>query len=151
MTTWILIADTSRAKLLSAELPEEAWTPVETFENTSAHLTSKELSPTPPGKMKQSGATKSRHTALEPRTTPKEAELERFVHRLVNYLEDAMARRAYDRLALVAPPRLLGMLRKALGKQIASRMQAAIDKDLVALDNDEIRERLSAEVFAASS
>jgi protein required for attachment to host cells len=151
MTTWILIADTARAKLLTTELPEQAWTVVEAFENAGAHLTSKDLSPTPPGKMKQSGDAKSRHTSFEPRTTPKAAELDRYVQRLTNFLEEATARRGYDRLVLVAPPHLLGMLRNQLGKQSAARMQAAIDKDLVALDNDEIRERLSAEVFAASS
>lgn len=150
MTTWILVADMSQAKLFAAELPEQPWALVDRFENASAHLTSKELSPTPPGKMKQSGAAKSRHTALEPRSTPKEAELERYAQHLVTVLDDGTAHGAYERLVLVAPPRLLGILSKTLGKQSSARVQTTVAKDLVALDNQEIRARLSAEVFAAS-
>ncbi|MGD9722938.1 MAG: host attachment protein [Pirellulales bacterium] len=148
MTTWILVGDASRAKLFTVELPEQPWSLVEEFENASAHVTSKELSPTAPGKTKMSGSTRSRHTALEPRTTPKEAELERFVQRLVDHLQLAAARREFDRLVLVAPPHFLGLVHAKLDKQTARQLAATIDKDLVMLADREIRERLSDEVFA---
>lgn len=148
MTTWILVGDTARAKLFSVELPQQPWTLLAEFSNAGAHATSKELSPTPPGKMKQSGSGKSRHTALEPRMTPKEAEAERFAHQLGERLNSATAGREYDRLLLVAPPHFLGMLRDKLDKQTLKLLQSAVDKDLVMLEDREIRERLQSDVFA---
>ena len=38
MTTWILVADTSRAKLFSVELPEMPWTALEEIENAKRPL-----------------------------------------------------------------------------------------------------------------
>ena len=147
MTTWILVGDTSQAKLFSVELPEQPWSLLEEFKNASAHVTSKELSPTPPGKMRQSGAGKSRHTAFEPKMTPKEAESERFAQHLSDHLKAATALRKFDKLLLVAPPHFLGMLHGKLDKQTAKQLQGIVDKDLVMLEDREIRERLIAQVF----
>jgi protein required for attachment to host cells len=148
MTTWILVGDASHAKIFTVELPEQPWSLVEEFKNPDAHLTSKEISPTPPGKMKQSGSGKSRHTAFEPRTSPKEAEIERFVQQLCDHLKAGTELRKFDRLILVAPPHFLGMLHNKLDQQTARHLQGTVDKDLVMLGDREIRERLNPQVFA---
>jgi protein required for attachment to host cells len=148
MTTWILVSDASQAKLFTTELPEQPWSIVAEFTHPAAHKTSKDLSPTEPGKSQQSGSAKSRHTALEPSITPKEAETLHFIQELRDYLESATAARKYDRLLLVAPPRFLGLLHEKLDKQTAHRLVGTVDKDLVMLENREIRERLVPLAFA---
>lgn len=150
MTTWILVSDASHAKLFATELPEQPWSVIAEFTNPAAHKTSKDLSPTEPGKSRQSGSPKSRHTAFEPSIAPKEAETVHFVQQLRDYLDRATASNKFDRLLLVAPPHLLGLLHEKLDKQTAHRLMGTVDKDLVMLDNREIRERLIPVAFAQS-
>ncbi len=46
-------------------------------------------------------------------------------------LDAGAARRRFDRLVLVAPPKTLGALRRALGELARSRVAAELKKDLV--------------------
>lgn len=148
MTAWILVSDASRAQLLSTELREDPWTLVEDFQHPAGREMSREISPSsPPGRAEQSQGHGARHTALEPRTTPKEAEFVRFAHHLADYLERAIAARKYDYLVLVAPPHFLGTLRGALGNQAAGHVRAAVNKELAGLTPAELRERLIDAVF----
>ena len=148
MTAWILVGDTGHAQLFSAELREDAWTLVEKFENPAGCERSREISDDgPPGRAKQSAAPGAPHAALEPRTSPKEAEAERFAQQLSTFFEEAIAKRRYDSLVLVAPPHFLGQLKKSLGRQAAKHLRATVDKDLSALDGVAARERLVDEVF----
>jgi protein required for attachment to host cells len=150
MTAWILVADTAGARLFSTELPERPWALVETFEHPEGHEFSREIRPSsPPGRAEQSTAYGARHTAMEPRTTPKEAESIRFAQLLAERLEQGASARSYDYLVLVAPPHFLGTLRTALGDQAAKHVRAAIDKELTRLEPAELRERLIDAVFPA--
>ena len=154
MTAWILVSDASRAKLFSAELREDAWSLVNDFEHPEGREPSREISPTsPPGRSQKSKGPGpgGRRTALEPRTWPKEAEAERFAHKLGTYLEEAIANRQFDYLVLVAPPHFLGILKGSLGRQAAKHLRATVDKDLSTLDAAELRERLVEAVFPLKS
>jgi protein required for attachment to host cells len=97
--------------------------------------------------MQMSKSHGARHTAVEPQTTPKEAEAERFAQHLASYLEHAIAERQFDYLVLVAPPRFLGTLHAALGRQAAKHLRTTINKDYSTLAAAELRERLIDEVF----
>jgi protein required for attachment to host cells len=148
MTMWILVSDNSRAKLFSAELRENDWTLAETFEHPEGRQTSSEISPSsPPGRMQQSKAHGARHTAMEPHTSPKEAEAERFARHLGHYLEEATARNQFDSLVVVAPPHFLGILRAALGKQTVRHLRNTVNKDLITLDAKDTRQKLLDAVF----
>jgi protein required for attachment to host cells len=148
MTAWILVSDAGRAKLFSAELREDDWSLVKSFEHPEGRELSREINPTsPPGRAEQSKAPGGPRTALDPRTWPKEAEAERFAQQLGSYLQDAIARRQFDYLVLVAPPHFLGTLKAALGRQAARHLRATVDKDLSTLDAAELRRRLVDAVF----
>ncbi len=101
----------------------------------------------PPGRGQQGGAQGGRRTSLEPRTWPKEAERQRFAQRLSAYLEEAIAKRQFDSLVLVAPPHFLGTLKDSLGKQTAKHVRTTIDKDLSTLGAADLRQRLVDSVF----
>jgi protein required for attachment to host cells len=148
MTAWILVSDSGGARLFSALLGEDNWSLVKDFKHPEGREMSRDIRPSsPPGRMQQSKAPGGRRTAMEPRTSPKEAEAERFAEHLANYLEDATARREFDSLVLVAPPHFLGMLRGALRRQSAHHLRATVDKDLSSLDVHDLRERLADIVF----
>ncbi len=152
MTTWILVADAGRAKLYSAELRADKWSLIKEFEHPEGRQTSSEISPSsPPGSSEQSQGHGARHTAYEPRTTPKKAETDRFAQHLADHLEKATASREFDALVLVAPPRFLGMLRGALGQQAAKQLRTSVDKDLSMFSVEALREHLTDVVFPSTS
>lgn len=153
MTTWILVTDASRAKLLSTEVREDDWSLVKEFEHPEGREMSREISPSsPPGRMQQRSKTPgARHTAVEPHTTPKQAEADRFAQHLADYLEKGTTRRAFDYLVLVAPPHFLGTLKASLGRQAAKHLRATVDKDLSMFQPAEIRQRLLDTVFPQNS
>ena len=152
MTAWILVSDASRAALFSAELREDEWSPVQTFDHPEGRESGREIGSTAaPGRMLKSKGPGGRHTALEARTSPKEVEAERFARQLGDYLEDAVARRQFDYLVLVAPPHFLGVLKGCLGPQATKHVRRAVDKDFSMLNAAEIRARLVDEVFPPAS
>jgi len=143
MTTWILVCDASRAKLFSAELPEDDWSRLREFDDPEGRKTSKEIEPSAqPGRMQESRSVGARRSSMEPHTTPKEKEAEWFAKELAKFLEEATAKNEFDALVLAAPPHFLGMLNGALTKQSAKHLRATVDKDLVMLNDAEIRQRL---------
>jgi protein required for attachment to host cells len=151
VTTWILVSDTSRAKLFSAEKREGDWALVKDFEHPEGREFSKEIRPSgPPGRMQKSKGAGSR-SSMEPHTWPKEAEAERFAEHLAQYLDEALGKRAFEALVLVAPPHFLGMLHGTLGKQTGKHLKATVDKDLVMLESADIRERLLDVAFPPKS
>ena len=57
MTAWILVADASRARLLSAELREDTWSLVEDFEHSKGREPGREIGPqAAPGRMLSSAS-----------------------------------------------------------------------------------------------
>ncbi len=147
MTAWILVSDLSRAKLFTAELREDPWTLLQEFDHPQGREFSREIRPgSPPGRMQQSRGNGAR-AAMEPHTTPKEAEAERFARHLAEFLENAQARRQFDHVTLVAPPHLLGLLHAALGRQTTKHLRAMVDKDYVSLNAQELYKRLIEHVF----
>jgi protein required for attachment to host cells len=150
MTAWILVSDASRAKLYSTELREDDWSLVKEFEHPEGRELSREIADTsPPGRGQQGQAQGGRRTSYEPRTWPKEAEAQRFAQQLSSYMEEAVAKRQFDYLTLVAPPHFLGVLKGSLGHQAAKLLRTTVDKDLSNLGARELRDRLVNTIFPA--
>jgi protein required for attachment to host cells len=127
-TTWLLVADASGARVFAADpaagtLVRE---PVMTFEGDTAQ--SREIASDRPGRTFDR-AGEGRH-AKEPPTDPQRYEKERFAKHLVDALEKALATAAFDRLAVVAPPQMLGDLRAAYGDGLQKAIVKETAKDL---------------------
>lgn len=73
--------------------------------------------------------------------TPGEAEEQRFVHALVGVLERGLADTHFHHLVVVAPPKLLGLLRGGLTPPLAQRLRASTHKDWGHLPDGELVER----------
>lgn len=69
-------------------------------------------------------------------------EAEGFARRVVQHLTEARQQGRFDELRIVAAPRFLGMLRKAMDKQVSDAVTEEVNKDLIHMDNREITERL---------
>jgi len=85
---------------------------------------------------------------MEPPTPRKKVEMEKFARQLAKALDDALVRKAYDRLVLVAPPEFLGILRATLPERVEARVAASVEKDYLHLDPPSVRERLEQQLEA---
>jgi protein required for attachment to host cells len=138
--TWIIIADGARAHIVCNDGIGKGVTPVLDRDLKSAWVPTRALGTDRPGRTFES-ADSSRH-AMEPRVDWHRFEKHQFVEKMAKLVNKAASRRTYDRLVLVAPPEILGVLRAALSEPAKKRVVAELAKDLTSVPVREIPERL---------
>jgi protein required for attachment to host cells len=129
--TWILIADDGSARVVSSAGKESALQPVDDLQLQDHQLPDRELGGDRPGRAFDR-AGEARH-GMKPRTDPHLVEEERFARKIVSALERAARRQGFDRLVLVAPPKLMGMLRGRLPPNLMDKVEGELTKDLTKL------------------
>jgi protein required for attachment to host cells len=139
-TIWVLVADSARARLFQAAGPGGHLEEMTDLVMPSSRLQEQDLVSDRPGRAFDI-AGEGRH-AMEPRTSAKEVESDRFAARIAALLESERQQGSYARLVLVASPAFLGQLRSALSDQVHALVGLELDKHLVQLRADEIREHL---------
>lgn len=112
-TTWIVSADSARAKVLQVADREHGLVEIEDLLN-------------PEGKLHEGDLV----TDTKEPSDAVEHSVDIFSKRVGEYLEKARTQRRYDRLYLVAPPKFLGRLRSQLGKEVEKLVCDELDKDL---------------------
>ena len=137
--TWIVLADAASARMYAPQANGRDWTLVAELAHPQSRAKDSELGRGKPGRVKQSAGGRS---AMEPHTPRKKVEMEKFARQIAQALDDALVRKAYDRLVLVAPPAFVGLLRGTLAERVAQRISATVEKDYLHLDPPELRERL---------
>jgi protein required for attachment to host cells len=85
----------------------------------------------------------ARRSAMEQTDWHDQAE-RRFLQRLAGHLDAAVNAGKVKSLIVVAPPRALGVLRRAYSHNLRAALRAEIDKDLVKLPVHEIEKHLAA-------
>ena len=148
-TTWIIAADSSRARILQVMDRDARLAEVEDFVNPSARLNEREMTTDAEPRFNGhggvgkagSGRTGGPGNDREAKTKG-EHETEVFVRQIGDYLDKARNAHRYDRLHLVAPPKFLGQLRKELGKEVQKCVTSELPKDLSWLDERELEARL---------
>ena len=129
-TTWVLIADGARARLLAQDKPFDHLKPaLEQEEFTGSTAQSKEIGSDRPGRSFDSSGLGGRH-AMAPPTDPQRYAKFAFARELAERLEEAAYAGRFDRLILVAAPKTLGDLRELLPGPVKAKIVAEIDKDL---------------------
>jgi protein required for attachment to host cells len=137
-TTWILIADGARARLLEQERKSRHFNPTSEQEFFGSRAQSKEIASDDRGRSFDSAArgqpgdvgTGGHRHGMEPRTDPQRYAEYAFARDLSDHLEKAANEHRFDRLVLVAAPKALGDLRDLLPKTVHGKIVAEIDKDL---------------------
>ncbi|CAM3771693.1 Host attachment protein [Bordetella sputigena] len=101
----------------------------------------RDLGAAPPGRV--TGPMGMPRSAVEAPDLHERAEAE-FLHRFVHALDEHTRRMPQARLIIVAPPRVLGRLRKALSPTLRDRLFAEIPRNVALHTVDEIKNKLSA-------
>lgn len=134
--TWVLVADSARARLFQIGKGMPAMTEVACYSNSesrsSAHDSVAERLPRTFDSMGF-----SRHS-IEPHTPLREKNAQHFAQLLGEVLKQGQIASRYDQLVLVAPPRFLGALHKRLDKALHECVVKEIAHDLVASTPSEI-------------
>jgi protein required for attachment to host cells len=138
--TWMGVCEGARACVFRLETAPRAWVFVKAFEHPASRAHVSELVTDRPGRS-QTRLRGTYGSGLE-RTLPHRTELRRFAHELATYLNDGARVRAFDRLVLVAPPKLLGMLREELSPTAQACVTRELAHDYTKLDARELDEHL---------
>ncbi len=137
---WVIVADSGKARIFSADTPIGALTEREAFVNPEVRVKQMELRTDRPGQTSESAGEGRRAKAVE--VEPKDQERIRFAKLLAERLERARLENAFERLALVAAPAFLGLLRESITTPLRAHVSLEVDKDYVSLAPAELRARL---------
>ena len=128
-TTWILTANSSRARLFEVDPTGDAPREVADFANPAGRAHERDLRSDAAGRYYGRGERQQGHAA-----TTKEGfgdhETERFAESLREYLEHARGENRFGQLWIVAGPSFLGELRRNFGKPLLERVELTVNKDL---------------------
>jgi protein required for attachment to host cells len=136
-TTWIVAADSSRAKVLQVADRERKLLEVEDLHNPEARLQDRELqTDAEPRFNGHGGVGKAGSARTGGPASDREAQgavehsVRVFAKEIGRYLEQARNQHRYDELVLIAPPKFLGAVRKELGKEVEKLVVDELPKDL---------------------
>ena len=132
METRVIVADNTRARIFTSHSVINHLQEVEDFVHPEARLSNRELTED------SSGKSVDQHGSLDPGTSAKEHEERSFALLLGRHLKALHNDQHFEQLILVASPRFLGMLRKALPGPLDQLVTKSIDKDLTTADVDTI-------------
>jgi protein required for attachment to host cells len=145
MNVRVLVADEHEANFFDASSPGAPLEIRGSMLNETATLHDRDLETDRAGRGFNSGAP-GRH-AMDGERSTKRHGMEQFAKEIARAIDDARARNEFERLVIVAGPKMLGWLRNALSEPTRSVVAAEIAKDLVHEDAQHIRDEVPREVF----
>jgi protein required for attachment to host cells len=135
--TWVVAAESSRARIFVSENRVSPLSEVEDFAHTEGRAKEQDMVSDKPGRGFD-GMVEGRH-GLEKQTDAKYHEAVSFAKRLAERIESGRARGEFEQLVLIAAPEFLGILRQQLGSHATRMVSKTIDKNLVQKSESEIR------------
>lgn len=147
--TWIVSANSSRARFFSQPHASDPLEEVEDMSNTAVRLTTQE---TEADKIGPTSATKSSHNTggatpnkqYQPATTPTQRAQEEFARSIADYLLQAHRDGRFDKLELVVSPQFLGVLRPLLDPSLEQAVALEINKDYTHVSGQELLDQIRA-------
>jgi protein required for attachment to host cells len=138
--TWIVVAESSRARILEARSAKDPLTEVAALDHPEARMRELELVSDQPGSRHATRGPK-RHGVSDPASMKEEHAL-KFARQVAERLESDRVENRYDRLILAAPPKFLGMLRGELAAGTNAVVVQEYHKNWLHEDPAKIREYL---------
>lgn len=137
---WILVADSSRARIFSAENSAAELIEIETLLHPQARLHEQQLDSDLPGKANGTMGAGGHNYSDE--VSPKEQEEINFSKTVATHLCDELNQNKFDKLFVIAAPSFLGDLRRAFSTRLSKHLVFSLDKNVVSLTPQEIRAHL---------
>lgn len=138
-STWILVADSSRARIFVADTPSTIQE-IEDFTHAEGRLHEQDMTSDLPGK--GAGISGTGRHAYQDQIDPKEQEAINFAKSVANHLDKEHTRNKFERLMIISDPSFLGELRKQLSAQSRNSVCFELDKNITTHSVDDIRKHL---------
>lgn len=143
-TTWILVANASRARLLANHGPKKGLTLVKELEHPASRQKGAELVTDRAGYMQGTG---NGHGARQPQTDPKQNEARNFAHELARELHHGRVTSQFERAIIVAPPAFMGLLNDKLDGPTSQLISDRFEKDYTKATEKELAGHLENCIF----
>lgn len=145
--TWVVVADSSAARIFLAGSPTGALQEIASYEHPEARRHERDMRTDEPGvTFDRVGYAKH---GMEPKVKPKEHEANVFARFLAERIDTARARSEINRVILVAPPEFLGNLRAALASDARKIVEGEYNLNVVRMKPEEIRGHLPDRLYSA--
>lgn len=138
MSVYVVVADSSRARILSGEAGSGPLIEKNDLVHPESRLRQQDIVSDASG----SEAGGFGHHSMGHEKSAKDQAAHDFARQVVAQIESIQRSGDLGRLYLVAAPRFLGMLREHLGKTCRELVSGEVDKDLVQHGLDDIRSHL---------
>ncbi len=140
--SWILVADAARARLFETAKGDRKLVEIACY----AHPDLRGAPHDNPGRRlpRRRKSTGPSRYAIGPDTSRRDKRACQFAQSLTAALENGYSHHRYERLFLIAPPRLLCVLREGLGEPFAKGLAGEIGNNLVELSPDDLLHHLRA-------
>lgn len=138
-TTWIVAADSTRARIFEVEGVDTNFHELQDFVNEAGRENDRDLRSDAKGRFFGKGERDQGHTA-EPHTGAVQHEIELYAKEVCEFLEQARVAHRYDGLFLIAFPKFLGLLRQNLSKEAQRLIADEIPKEISGLEAREIED-----------
>lgn len=145
--TWILVADSSRARIFSSESADGGLIELMDLSHNESRLHEQELTSDLPGRTYDS-AGQGRH-AMGTRVGVKEQEALVFAKEIADQLDKGREAKQFNHLVIAAPPHFLGLLRDKISARVRNLVTHELDRDLVQLTAEQLRAHLPERVHMA--
>jgi protein required for attachment to host cells len=139
MNTWVLVANSNKARLFNTERIGDEMVCVREFEHPESRQKGSELTSDRPGHYQSKG---TGHGAFVETTDPRDNEVEKFADELADVLDKGRANNEYKKLVIVAAPHFMGLLNNHMDEKTRSFIISDINKDFTSYEDRELPERL---------
>lgn len=155
MNVRIVVADERQANFFDASRADGPFTLCGSLENEAGGKKDIELETDRPGR-RYGGASGARHGigvqaahhhGVDGERSTERHELTQFAKEIAQRIDKDRVNREFDKLVIVAPPRMLGLLRQSLPAPTQSLLAGEIPKDIVQLGMEAIRNVAPREAF----
>ena len=140
MAIWVIVADSSRARILSAASVTAPLIELEDFVHNESRLPAQALVTDRTSQRKDFGG-HGRHTMGHEKTANIQ-EAKDFARELCAEIDNKAQKGDFHRLYIIAPPKFLGTLRSIISKTALERVAGEISKNLVRHNIEDIRSHL---------
>lgn len=133
---WVLVADSSRARLFCAEKALAPLQEVQSFVHPESRVRTQDLV------TDRQGRSMGNNRTMDHDVEPKKQEAMAFAKQLSEHLKNGRHQGHFKKLYITASPAFLGLLRDKLDPKTAQLVVEAISKDFTQLDPVQIRKHL---------
>lgn len=132
---WVINSNSNTCKIYLYNKHQSQLDLVKELQHPENKLHNSDLTSDRPGRYKANGGA---HGAYSPATEPKEIKIDTFMRDVARELNHERNKNSFEKLILIAPSHMNGMLMQHMDKHVKERIISNIQKDLLHLNDRDL-------------